>query len=84
MQTKTEISKGKKREKKRKLEKRAGNKIRPIVGIDEGEDTECLVCGLWWHNALPGENLIRCVHCWCWVHEACSWKCTEGHMCNLC
>ena len=48
------------------------------------QDTECFVCGQWWHDAKPGENWIRCIKCNTWVHENCAWTSTSGQVCDLC
>ncbi len=76
-------TKNKMKNKSAKL-KKTGPKSKPVLGDEKNEDAECFVCGLWWHDAIPGENWIKCVRCLFWAHEACSWKGADGQICDLC
>ena len=35
------------------------------------EDYECLMCGTWWKDSLPGESWLQCAKCKLWFHDLC-------------
>ena len=47
------------------------NKLKTMLKTMSSEDSECLICGDWWHDSLPGEKWIQCSKCSTWLHELC-------------
>ncbi|XP_057311558.1 uncharacterized protein LOC130649317 [Hydractinia symbiolongicarpus] len=66
--------------KKETLKKKKTTKTKTIPPVVE--DCECLFCGDWWHESLPGENWIQCIKCSVWLHELCC--SSDKPICDFC
>ena len=75
--------------KKQSKTKQRGKKIKPatktkVPKLIDG-DCECMICGEWWHDSLPGENWVQCSKRSLWLHElCCSSLNTFDLVCDIC
>ena len=54
---------------KAKIAQKTKKSMKFVNELPNNSDCECLICGEWWRNSLPGEKWVQCTKCR--LHEMC-------------